>query len=427
MKKNKVVNNIGYISASRDALFSKCKFAFWDQVIVNGHDQYSEDYEDDSADAIYLLFGKAMHKTLELFHQNKMKKKSELIMTFRQQYIDYAVNDKSYYSLGMEMCETYWGYLKRESPRRILIGTEIFFRIYLGKDINGDDAYGQGTIDAVWYYGNGLYEIVDYKTSNWLPSSDELEANTQIELYDIAFRSEELSHLWYNGIEPKAIILTMNYLRFENGVLQTEIDDEERELNRLYFIDEYMQMNTLPKKKFTCNLNTLCYYCDSNVNCKAYQSLLTGDEDEIKELLNLEFTENDFADNIRLIDKYKAIIKSLEREMNDLSATNIDYIKHNDVDVIVDDKQYFLNNSSRRYLLPMITMKILKQNDLWEDKEFITNISVGKVESLCKEYPEVWEQIERKAIKISNGSATLKSKKIPKGILFDTKKTKKSK
>jgi hypothetical protein len=416
-------NGVGYISSSREGIYSKCRYAFYDQVIVKGHDQYSEDYEDNMTDAVYLLFGTAMHKTLELFHKNKCKKRSELISLFRQSYIDYGVDDKEYHGLGIEMCYTYWDYLKNIAPKRILVGTEVVFRVLLGKDKKGKDVYAQGTIDAVFYHGNGIYEIVDYKTSNWLPSTDEFEANTQIALYDIAIRSPELSEYWHNGIEPKGVILTMNYLRYDNGVMHTEIDEETRELNRLYFIDTYTQMNTKKKEFFVCKINNLCPYCDSRDNCPAYQKVVNGDDKYLKELI-AETDVDSFAEGIRAVSRYKGMIKILNNAIDEVNEECIEYIKRNDCDVVVDGYKYFLGNSSQRYLLPMITIKILKQAGMWDEKEFISRIPITKVEAMCKDRPDVWESLEHKAVKRSNGYATLKSRKVPKGQLFDERRRK---
>lgn len=418
----KNVNNIDYVSASRCNTYNTCKFQLFKTVIEGGHDQYAEDYEESFEDAVYLMFGKAVHKTLETFHKEKFRKRAELRQLFRDNFIDYGLTDSEYHTLGLTMCDTHFEYIKNYAPKRLLVATELFFRIKLGVDRYGNDAYAQGTIDAVWYHGNGLYEIVDYKTSNWLPSQDELEANTQIALYDIALRAPEMKEHWYKGIEPKAILLTMEYLRFEDGLLQTEIDDETREGNIMYYIDIYTQMKYKKPEFFIPTLNNLCYFCECNRECPKYQMLLEGNTDEI---VDLSFDENDFADSIRAIETYKGCIKSLERELNDLNCECEEYIKNNDVDVIVDGRQYFLSNYSKRYLIPVTTIKILKNHGLWDEKEFITSVPLGKVEALCKDHPDVWQEIENKTLRRSHGKASLKSKAIPKGTLFLENKRKK--
>lgn len=410
-------NGIGYISASREGMYSKCRYQFYDQVIVGKHDQYDDEYESDMDSPVYLLFGSAIHKTLEVFHKEHYTKKSDLKKLFRKNYIDFGVDDRDYYALGFDILENYFSYLKYKAPKRVLCGTEIFFRVCLGKDRYGNDVCAQGTIDAVWYLGNGIYEIVDYKTSNYLPSTDEFEANTQIALYDIAFHSKELSEYWYNGIEPKAVLLTMNYLRHENGVLQTECDDEEREFNRMYFIDTFTKMNTKRPEFFVPKISTLCPYCSSKDHCPKYQELIAGDSDYIKEII-ADFSSDDFAENIRSIARYKGMIRVLDSEIANLQSECESYIKKHDEDVVIDDTLYFLGNSSRRYTLPVITMKILKKYGLWDEKEFVPNIPIGKLEKLCRNNPEAWDALERKAIRKSNGAATLKSKKVPKGQLF---------
>lgn len=76
-------------------------------------------------------------------------------------------------------------------------------------------------------------------------------------------------------------------------------------------------------------------------------------------------------------------------------------------------------------MLPVLTKKILEQEGLWDDKVFVPSIPVGKVERLCKSRPDVWNLLEsRGAVRRSNGAPTLKSKKVPKGLLFKEKRKK---
>lgn len=418
-------NGVGYISASRESSYNKCRFSFWNQVIVNKNDQYSDDHADEFSDAVYLLFGKAMHKTLELFHKDKHRKRAEMKELFRQAYIDFGVDNADYYFVGMELCNIYFDYLRKSAPKRVLIGTEIFFEIDLGTDIYGDMVKAKGTIDAVFYHGNGVYEIVDYKTSRVLPSLDEFESNMQIAMYDIAFRSKELSGYWFEGIEPEAIMLTMNYLRFDNGILQTEIDEETRKINQMYFIDTFCQMNRKPKEFFVPRLNAMCNYCDCCDICPKYQEVLESDIESLKEFLVTDDKET-FENNITDIAVYKSMIKILDNAIVGKSSWCEKYIRKTDEVIEVDGYEYSLGNSSQRYLLPMVTIKILKEHGLWNEKDFINRVPLGKVQAICADYPEVWSELERKALKRTVGNATLRSKKIPPAKLFAEKRQRKT-
>lgn len=411
--------DIGYISASRTGQYLKCKKQYFEDVVVAQHDQYDGDEE--IKDAIQLSFGSAVHKALELFWKEGHRKKSELINLYRQQYVEFGVGDPDYHTLGLQMMEMYWYNLKHNTPKRKLVATEQFFSYSMGKDIKGEDVTAQGTIDVIWYLGNGLYEIEDYKTSAWLPSQEDVNANIQIAFYDLAFRSNP--QFWYKGIEPKAVILSMNYLRFEDGKIQTEVDDEDRELYRMFFIDTYNQMKYMRKALFLPRVNIFCPNCGVHDKCPAYKEILKGEFEDVE----LEFDEDNFADNLATIEHYKAVIKVLQREVDDLNSECIDYMKQNDADVIVGDQRYYMSNYTKRWLLPTVAKKILEKHGLWKDKDFITSIPVGKVESLTKDDPECWSEIEHKALKRYVGEPMLKHSTVKQTELFSTHKNVKNK
>ena len=138
----------------------------------------------------------------------------------------------------------------------------------------------KGTIDAIFYLGNGLYEIVDYKTSAYLPSQDEVDANIQVALYDLAFMEcPSLQKLWVGGKKPKSILISMHYLRFGlKGVVQTGMSEEDRMLNKRYYVDTYTQMATFNPDDFLQELNTFCPWCDCCENCDSYKAVVEADE-----------------------------------------------------------------------------------------------------------------------------------------------------
>jgi hypothetical protein len=417
--------NVNYISASRAGMFENCKYQFYLDVIKYGHDQYSNDEsatDDEINDPVYLIFGKVMHKTLELFWKGKKRDKKTLFRLFRENYVSYALNNKYYYELGHEMLSLYVHYLKYDAPRRKFIGAELFFDFLLDETKTSEnykvDEKGniidlrpraKGTIDSIYYLGNGIYEINDYKTSNWLPSQEDVDANIQMALYDLAFMEAPcLKKYYYHGIEPKAIILVMHYLRFEEGVIKTQISKREREINKQFFIDTFYQMNSMKTDQFNSELNNFCCFCGYCEECGAYNSAL---QEDIFVLNN----KKDFKSCIKNIDELKARIKILNAKLAEQNSKCMSYFrkeKHNIVQV--GDREYYTTNYTKRYLLPTVAMKILKENDLWNTKDMIEDIPVGKVEKLCKDYPEVWEKIQRKALKRYVGNEMLKSRKIPK-------------
>ena len=462
----KVINHFGYVSASRAQIFGKCMNQFYEVVCNQGSDQYSNGSKDDdevgvSNDAVYLTFGKIVHKCLEKFYTadgNKRTKKF-LLSLFRKYYVKYGLIDKDYYELGYYMLDDFFSYAMNDAPKRKIVATEQFFDyLLLGMDyykelgVDGlvklckknDLSYlssvsddvdksvdrlikllmdndvlprAKGTIDAIFYLGDGVYEIVDYKTSNYQPSQDEVDSNVQVALYDLAFHEcPSMKKLWVNGKKPKSVILSMHYLRYgSKGVVQTGMSDEDRIMNKRFYIDTYLQMATFKREDFYPNLNTFCSWCDCCDKCKVFQDALSGDEESDIEFIN-DLSDETFSECVNKSDKLKSRIKILEKELNESNSRMKMCFKrdHKKESVIVNEREYYLTNYTRRQLYTTTTIKVLKKYGLFKINDFIDNMSVGKVEDICSDVPEAWNEIQKKCLKMYVGAPMIKSRKIPK-------------
>ena len=98
-----IKNNIGYISASRTGIFSKCKYQFYKSVIEDNKDQYVNGTKDDQEispqddESLYFTFGTIVHKALEIFWKNPDKQKRNrgwLIELFRKYYKEYGLTKR---------------------------------------------------------------------------------------------------------------------------------------------------------------------------------------------------------------------------------------------------------------------------------------------------------------------------------------------
>lgn len=455
-------NNIGYISASRTGTFSKCKLQFYKSVIEDNRDQYANGTKEDQEiapqedESLYFTFGTIVHKALEIFWKNPDKQKRNrgfLIELFRKYYKEYGLANRDYYNLGMDMLENYYEYASKDAPKRKFITGEAFFDfLLLGREYyqklgvislsqmahnasievkgtnNAEELINalteasqlpraKGTIDAIFYHGNGLYEIVDYKTSVFMPSQDEIDNNIQLALYDLAFmEASDLRKFWIPNHPPKNILLTMHFLRHgSKGVIQTSIDVEARQRNKKYFLDTFEQMSQFNKQDFTATLSVLCPYCAYCSTCDKYQNVLNSDINADEQFISK--TKIDTAKHcVQTQERLKARIKILQSrldESNEMFKTIFSKEYLND-SLIVNDREYYITNYTRKYLLPALTYKVLIENDLFDPKVLLDSVSVGKVEELCKKYPEVWEELESKALRVHTGAPMIRSRKVKK-------------
>lgn len=404
----KILNNIPYVSASRIKMFEKCKYQFFKQYIepyMNGEtvDELKE-AEVETEDKLHFTFGTVIHGAIEDFWASKVKKKSTLLQAYEDRCVKHGLADQYYFELGYELLRDYFSYLKNDAPKRKHIASELEFDFMLG------DARMFGRIDDIYYRGNGVYEIVDYKTNNWQPPQDEVDSDIQLGIYDIALREDEnLKKYWVDGKKPKAVLLTLHFLRHQP--MHTEYTHEEREMNKKYIQIIHKQMQMFTAEQFLASLNKFCTYCDFSSECPAYQDALKNDSMDFID----EFNIDEFSDRILLQDELKARIKILSEELDYVSEDMLETFKHSldaDESIVVGDREYYLQQSGKRYVNKSKAIEILKKAGLWKPEEFITSLSISKVQKLTEERDDVWFKIERKAMGYSASSPSLKSKKI---------------
>lgn len=401
--------NIPFITSSILNSYIRCKYSFYDQYIQN--DGFGSYREDNGDEPIYLTFGTLVHEAIQDFWQTNERRTENLLVKLYESKIEkFGFTDKDYMALGYDMMHNFFDYVLNKAPKRKVVASELSFNV----KIKGVPLHG--TIDQIFYLGNGIYEIEDYKTSKWLPTQDDVDDNIQLSMYDLVFSNKAMSEHWYKGIKPKAIMLSLHFLRY-GEVIRTEHSDEERNFTLNYFRMLYNQMRRLDDSKFVPCPNNFCSFC-CNSGCPYYQSVIDNtNSDEIK-MMKTEYDLSDIEDKIRYYNELNVRIKLLNAESADTYDTICDALRESDSVVKVGDTEYFVGQSGYRYVNVKMAVKILNKYGLWEPMDFINSLPIGKLEHLLKEYPDVWEEVERKAIIFHYKNPQLKNRKAKKrGIL----------
>lgn len=393
--------DIPFITSSIVNSYIGCKFAFLDFYNNGGYKTYRNNDED--GEPIYLAFGTLMHGVIEQFWKSPLTRtKQFLINTFENDIASSGFTDKGYIELGYEIIDNFFSYLLNKAPKRKLLHSELSFKVVIG----GIPLHG--TIDAIFYHGNGIYEIEDYKTSNFMPTQAEVDENIQLSMYDLVFSDDSMSEFWFHGIKPKGIILTLHYLRHD-----VQIQTERTEYSRLsalnYFRLIYKQMKVLDDDKFIPTLNKFCTYCDCAERCPLYQSVLddTYEPEALKDA-----NEN----NLYLYEDLKSRIKILEAEANSCYNEVFDYLSIPGAPPLeLDGYEYYLSQGGRRYIKKDLAIKILEENGIWDSKmqKQFCSISVSAMEGIIKDNPDIEYELQ-KAIGYSYNNPSLTSRKLPK-------------
>lgn len=394
--------DIPFISSSILGDYINCKYSFLEFYNNGGYKSYRANDED--GEPVYLAFGTLMHGVIEQFWKGNDRTHRFLVSTYEHDIETSGFVDKSYIELGYTIINNFFSYLKHGVPKRKWLYSELSFKVKIG----GIPLHG--TIDAVFYHGNGIYEIEDYKTSNWMPTQAEVDENIQLTMYDLVFSDESMSEYWYHGIKPKGIILTLHYLRHDARI-QTERTEYSRISALNYFRLMYKQMKILDDSKFVPTLNKFCTYCGYAESCPLYESVL--DDTYIPEQSERE-RENE--NNLSMYMDLQNRIKILDAEAKAYYNEILNYLSDENAEPIVHDGyEYFLSQGGRRYIKKDKAIETMLANDIWTEElqKQCCSISVKTMETIIEENPDIEEELQ-KAIGYSYNSPTLVSRKMPK-------------
>jgi RecB family exonuclease len=221
-----------------------------------------------SAPSAATEMGSAVHEALEKYHAPGFE--GELLDVFDSLLPNYKVFDIQRFADARIFLKEYQSNNPSDTPT---ISLEKEFTI----DIGGHKTVGY--IDRIDYLGNGVYKVVDYKTSWAKKAPWEVQDDMQLRLYDIAVRRMyESGDPAFAGLpEPTEVICELYYLRHEP--VSTSFSDEERAdtLRYLEYVGNQLEMldeEPLPR------LNTNCRYCDFKGSC----SLYSGDFIEVLDI-----------------------------------------------------------------------------------------------------------------------------------------------
>jgi len=249
-------------------IYSHSRLSTYEQCPLKFKFRYIDELEE--GDSIEAFMGKQVHETL-FFIYTKVKEKR--FPTLHQALIFYKdlwdkefhqnikivkrdLTAKDYFEKGLIFLEQYY---RKHIPfdenilsmeKRILI------------DLEGDGKYMvQGFIDKLIYNEQeNVYEIHDYKTSNWLKSQEELDQDRQLALYSLGLKD----------LYPDADKIALKWYFLKHGVEKTSFRTNEQleELKNSIkiLINEIESAQEWPAKK-----SKLCDWCGFKNRCPAYQ------------------------------------------------------------------------------------------------------------------------------------------------------------
>jgi len=307
---------IKYLSASTISQFDKCP----KQLFLN---KSSEERIRSTALGKADL-GTIVHEALRRFYEEGPGEKS-LRGLYEEEWTKGSLANLNYYRDGLKMIARY----ESENPLTDLsvVKCELEFLENLKGKLG--DIPVRGFIDRVDYHGDGVWEIVDYKTGILTKSVKDLEDDVQMSIYDFVFRVIHEEH--FSHIGPlKQLFVSMYMIRY--GKISYEYNVEQREQLLSFLESSWRKIGEAePFEK----LNDFCYSCPYNNGCDTYRRI--NDNVDISTLITSDpdvaaATLKDIRLKIKLLGKQKSEIEDYFMSMaNELDSTKIT-LNHNVVD-----------------------------------------------------------------------------------------------
>lgn len=389
-------------SNSRLSTFEQCplKFKF----------HYIDKIETEQENSIEAFMGSMVHESLEkLYKDIRFAKRNELkeileyyeelwnknwtegILIVRKEY-----TAENFRKMGEKFITEYYSrYYPFEHGRTIGLEMQIMIKI--------DNYVLQGFVDRLTAMPDGIYEIHDYKTSNSLPTQENVDNDRQLALYAIAVKQ------MYR--DCKEVILVWHYLAFDKELRSTRTEIELAALKR-----EVAELITKIEttKQFPAVESALCDWCEFQSICPQWKhkfELETKEENEYRNDSGLKLV-NEYA---KLKHEEDAITAKLEK----VRIALMDFSERERVSNVFGSEHVVVIRKYPRLSFPKkddIERKefddALKKLGLWNELATVDVYELAKKINNDELHPDFLKLIQRFIQKSENVVVKLKEKRV---------------
>lgn len=253
-----------------------------------------------------------------------------------------------------------------------------------------------GAMDKVVELSEETVLVVDYKTSKYFYTKDELKADIQLSVYDLV---ASMKYPQYNRI-----ILSLDYLRGEP--VYTSRTRSERSAFAKYIAELNKQMIGLEEVDAKPAINDMCNWCDFTSDCPAYQDALVNDM-QFKKNFN-DLSSDELVEEYLKIKSRKRILDEQERRIR---TYVMDKIERDGVNVAGEGVELYIRQNKKVQYNPQTLAKVMSKDDLVK----VMSPIKSKVDDYLSDRP-----VERSQVMSNNGVETeytnpfLASKKVSK-------------
>jgi len=255
----------------------------------------------------------SLDEIISFYHQCWEKNWNDSVQIVRKEY---SVED--YRRLG-EKCVA--DYYKRYDPfdqgKSLGLEENIFFLLEEEKGY-----WIRGVVDRLTLLDSSILEIHDYKTSNRLPTQEEISSDRQLALYQMGVEGK-----WKDIQEVRLI---WHYLAFDTEVRSSRTPEELHQLRRetLELIQKIEgNMQFLPKE------GPLCNWCDYHSLCPKRKHLITVENLAPNEYLNEEGVTL-VSRYVELKERKRLLNEEIDAELGKVEEALLAYARKEELEAI---------------------------------------------------------------------------------------------
>ena len=308
------------------ALYSHSRLSTFEQCPLKFKFAYIDKIETEIEETIEAFLGSRVHEALEKLYKDlkfqKLNTLKELLDFFNSEWkknwndaiiiVRNEYDQENYKKMGEKFLTDYYErYKPFNHTRTIALETE--------KTVDLNEKYKiHIRIDRLAISNNNIYEIHDYKTSNSLPTQQELDNDRQLAIYAYGIKK----------IYPDAekIKLIWHYLAFDKEMSSERIEEQleslKKEVIKLIEIIE-------AESEFPPKLSTLCDWCEFQGICPEWKHKFKTEKLEPNEYLK----EN----GVNLVNKFaeaKEQCDKLSERVEKIREALIEYAKKEKVSMV---------------------------------------------------------------------------------------------
>ncbi len=350
------------------------------------------------------IFGTLIHSALKYFHDPTpvvSPTEEDLLAFWSSNWAPENFSDpreeSALFAQGVQILKNY--YAKNAPEKFTVAALETPFEIPL---VLGSETHIiSGRIDRIDKTDNGVFEVIDYKTSKSMPAQRNVDANLQLATYHLG-----IANRWPTIINENRPVKTSLYFLKHGEKLSSVKSNDNLEYAKENIIKMLEQIiKTGEGNQFSPQPGPLCAWC-------AYQRICPAWKHKFKEE-KIFFNDQDVH---VLIDEYLSIddeVGQKEKRMAEIKETFAKFMDQENMERLFSDDGYISRKLIQRFKYdPQSVRDILDPIGKWNE---VLKLDESKLKKTAKELPqEIRQKIEdaRKLDKEYKAFSVSKTKKI---------------